>query len=548
MSKKSEGITLIRYGELQLFCPLRFEKNISMEELLNRILESDIIYSERYEKEVLDQFANEMHKFTESWNEEHGDFIHTRVVDYEDILDKEISLSEKRKGDLRIEVAMHEKKMDFKIVSTELESLQNRFDKMQAQYDQASQMYGVGFTDMQIRFLLKPLKVVLYNEEVVWLYPCLYVFSNYMTILKLEIPLVNVTIDALKNNRMDDYIQTAICIWDESVEDFWDIISIQRFYINKIEDNNIKFIATGDTFRHIILSDFDELPAQIENLSIEIKEDIFRIVSAPVPNIPASIRKNADELLKNYSWGSFHLKSVLKSTGGCLSFVDKEFLEYMVSTYLETTWINLNEEERDNLSYEVVRTIETNVEFAILIIILKKMNQHIDLWEKEYNDKELTEIKNEFAENVAFITSLQENCYGSVYEQVEAFEKRLPYYMKADLMQEKLDAVETILNIKESEKKEKFQDFIAIGEVLIAAIFGLPSIYDVIGIFRECFCFITYDIPIISQANVSVLTWLGLLVWLCWNLFEDFRNNIKMLKDKTMMFLQRIYHKDKEIT
>ena len=229
-----------------------------------------------------------------------------------------------------------------KLISTELEALQERCIEMQAEYEHSSRIYGNGFTNIQDRFLLLPLRVTLCNEKDVWLYPFLYLFSNHMAVLKF-------------------------------VESFSNIAEIEEFYKNRIINDEIAFIATDDEFRHIILTDFDEMPSRIDSLTSIMQEDIFRIVSAPAPNIPSSIRKDAEELLKNYSYGKHNIRFVLKSTGGCFSFVDKELLEYCSQLYLQESLISLDEVKRQYLSCKVVRNVELNVEYAILIIMLKKM-------------------------------------------------------------------------------------------------------------------------------------------------------------------------------
>lgn len=197
--------------------------------------------------------------------------------------------------------------------------------------------------------------------------------------------------------------------------------------------------------------------------------------------------------------------------------------------YLDKPLTSLLEIDRQYLANKLVRDIEFNVEFAILIIVLKKLNQHMDLWEKEHNEKDLTKIRREYFENTIFISSLQECCYGSVSEQVRDFEKMLPHYMKTELMNEKLNAVERIRTIQENEKIDKLQQFIATGGFLLSVIFGLPSIYEALGILRECCYFVQGDIPIVSQLNLSVILWLGLNIWLCWNLFDGFRTFLKRI-------------------
>lgn len=366
----------------------------------------------------------------------------------------------------------------------------------------------------------------LQNGKKVWLYPFLYLFSNKMAVLKIELPLVDVETDALKDNELDKCIQSTTCTWDEGVESFTSLEQIEKFYKDKIY-NNIEFVATNDTFRHIIMTDYLDMPNDTESLSKMMKEDIFRIVCAPAPRIPGSIKEDAEGLLKNYSWGKHNMKSVLKSTGGCVSFVDIELFDYRSQDKYEKKMTELQEMERVDVANILARDVEVNVEFAILIIIMKKLNQRLSLWQKQNNDKEFIQIQKDYYENVIFIDSIQEACYGSVSEQVCCFEKMLPHYMKSELMTEKINAVESILEIEKNEKEEKMQKFITVGGFLLNVIFGLPSIYGALGILREFCSFVQGDIPIVSKTNVSVIIWLLLNVWMYWKIFINRQNASK---------------------
>lgn len=519
MSKKEQGITIIKYGELHLFYPIRFEKKVLIKELRDKIQESSIVFKDEYTQEVLEQLGNDMCRLTEEWNQKHGDVMQIRVVDYENALHQDKTLSDIRKEDLRIEMFEENGKLYTSLVSTELEALQERTNQMVEEYDQSIELYGRIFTDVQNRFLLLPLKVTLYNGKKVWLYPFLYLFSNKMAVLKIELPLIDVEIDALKDNELDKCIQSTTCTWDEGVESFTSLEQIEKFYKDKIYNNNIEFVVTNDTFCHIIMTDYLDMPNDTESLSKMMKEDIFRIVCAPAPRIPSSIKEDAEGLLKNYSWGKHNMKSVLKSTGGCVSFVDIELFDYRSQDKYEKKMTELQEMERVDVANILARDVEVNVEFAILIIIMKKLNQRLNLWQKQNNQKDFIQVQKDYYENVIFIDSLQESCYGSVSEQVCSFEKMLPHYMKSELMAEKLNAVESILEIEKNENEEKMQRFITVGGFLLNVIFGLPSIYSALGILRDFCSFIQGDVPIISQANVSVIIWLLLNVWMYWKIF-----------------------------
>ena len=91
------------------------------------------------------------------------------------------------------------------LVNTELEALQNRIKRIQQEYEFSTRIYGKAYVNSQERFLLLPLKVKLYNQESTWIYPVLHVFSNNMAILKLELPLINVSTEPLKLNDIDGY-------------------------------------------------------------------------------------------------------------------------------------------------------------------------------------------------------------------------------------------------------------------------------------------------------------------------------------------------------
>lgn len=111
-----------------------------------------------------------------------------------------------------------------------------------------------------------------------------------------------------------------------------------------------------------------------------------------------------------------------------------------------------------------------------------------------------------------YISEWQENCFGTVSEQIEAFERVMPYYLKENITADKLRAIDSILADEETKRQESLQNVIGFGGLVMAALFGLPAIYETISIIRQICTFITIDIPIFTIENFSVLVWIVVLV------------------------------------
>ena len=110
---------------------------------------------------------------------------------------------------------------------------------------------------------------------------------------------------------------------------------------------------------------------------------------------------------------------ILKSTGGCLSLVDQALVDYVYEKFKDTYKTTvLTESDYFYICNQISRDLQNNAELALLIIILKKANNHNTIIQKVNAPKKLTKIQNEYWENIKFICQLQEGCYGSVSEQI----------------------------------------------------------------------------------------------------------------------------------
>lgn len=83
----------------------------------------------------------------------------------------------------------------------------------------------------------------------------------------------------------------------------------------------------------------------------------------------------------------------------------------------------------------------------------------------------------------------------------------MPYYLKENITADKLKAVDCILADEEAKRQETLQNVIGFGGLVMAALFGLPAIYETISIIRQTCTFITSDIPIFTIGSFSVLVW-----------------------------------------
>lgn len=106
-----------------------------------------------------------------------------------------------------------------------------------------------------------------------------------------------------------------------------------------------------------------------------------------------------------------------------------------------------------------------------------------------------------------YISELQEGCFGTVSAQIETFEKVMPYYLKEKITTDKLNAIDCIIADEEAKKQEALQNVIGFGGLLIAALFGLPAIYETISIIRRMCTFIRWDIPFFTIESFSIFVW-----------------------------------------
>lgn len=519
MKDKDLRLQKIKYGEIHFYYPLKFDNKLSYTQLCENIKKSPLLFTDEYQQKIMDSlgyslaetFTNIKKNFESSLSPTYPCVLNMHNYQkYQTMTSAPLSIES---DDLLLEIESEESSIKFYLKDADLELLNRRIVRLQEEYEFSLKYYGNNFTDRQDRFLLLPLKIELENGNSTWLYPLLYLFENNMGLLKLELPLFDCSIQPLLTNDYDSLIKKIQNKWKiKNYNSENTLSSIKNFYLNNLLDNvKIGILSYSNELKNIILIDFDGIPQYMNSISKSITEDLFRIICAPVPSRNnTSYTADAIEYFKEHSWGGHGIKYVAKSTGGCLSFIDQTILNYVSKDYKtqDKTTILTPFDDYYYLCNNLARDLCVNIEFALIIILLKKTNESNDYFNKITSVKRLADTRNEYDKNVLFISELQENCYGSVTEQTAILEKMMPHYFKSEITSAKKMAINNILQQNEQEKNERFQNYISTGGLILTLIFGLPSLHESLTIIRNLFSFFPYNIPYLTLENTSIILWL----------------------------------------
>ena len=518
MAKSKLQISHLNYGELHFYYPIKFDTKLSFTTLCDTLYKSNISFNEEYQEKIMNSLGTSLANATTDFqkNDANAEDIpltfkvrdtqtqkmYHPVADYES--DYEIGAD-----NIRFEFISSDSSIFLNVVSTELEALQQRLSRMEKEFELSSKIYGDSFTSNQKRILLLPFKAQLANGEIVWIHAILIIFSNKMGILKLELPLIDTDIYPLKCYDLDLLVNSIDNCWKlKNIDLDMKLSDLPSYYLKSIVTNNkVNIIKYNNEIKNLLLIDFNEMPNQINNISSELQEELFRIISAPVPEHSyTSYSSDAREHMKKYSWGQHGIKYIMKTNGGVLSLIDRSLLNYYINEFKKST----NTPVLDNNDYTymcnlLANDINTNIEFAILITMLKRTNECNNIFDKSKNKFDLFNVKKEYFENILFINELQNTCYGTVLEQTSEIERMMPLYLKTDITRSNQIALDNILKDKEQQRSEHFLNSISVGSLVLSLIFGLPSIYEALQILQKTFNI--YNVPYLTLENSSVGLW-----------------------------------------
>lgn len=139
--------------------------------------------------------------------------------------------------------------------------------------------------------------------------------------------------------------------------------------------------------------------------------------------------------------------------------------------------------------------------------MLKKINNQYTFYTKGLDSGEVGKIQNEYNGDKIFISLLLGQTYGSVREQVEFFEKSMKYFVDIQNSNERLEAINNILEQRNSDKIQVLQNLISIGGLMFSVLFGLPAITDTVNLLRTTLFCMETNIPILTINNCSFGIW-----------------------------------------
>lgn len=367
-------------------------------------------------------------------------------------------------------------------------------------------IYGESFVNNFCSFILPPFKAELINGTCVFIKSVLYIFKNNAMILKLSVPIENCSMNPLFQNDYNKYIKNVFDVYEISNirNDKVDLLKkIRSAYCNYIISSSKKIkelVILNKSISNIVLAKFDEMPENIENKKDSLQEKLYRIIVSPVQKRNETFLRN---IAKQYLAGNSKIydgiEYIISSMGKCLSIIDKKTINYIKERY--------NEKE-DQINEIAINIIRRNVEYALIMLLLKNANSEFSYINKKIHLDNINVIQEKYYYNNLFILQLQESCFGSVREQLEFFEERMIYFMDQKNKIDRDNAINNIINSQKNIRTFKFQNFISISGLMATVIFSMPAIYDTLTVLRNSNLIIKKDIPIITIEICSVIVWI----------------------------------------
>ena len=523
MKENKKGINYIKESCIDFYYTLKVETKLKYEEFCENIKRKISLNIDNYNMQVGATFKEEIEKSISNLNiEEFKNIKLKNNYEHEGKKIDKMTPKDFSKSIKNIRIEFAEKGLKFVPILELHEEINELEAELENDYETCLMLYGRNFVDNCQRFYLPPFTVKLINNENVFIKAVLYIFRNGMMVLRISIPLRNVDITPLLENNIDAYIANIIDEFNidanckkNSIED------IKNAYFKYIKNSNKKItslVLDSAAIQNIILADFTGIPNNIRDIPADIEESLYRIIVAPITKIHANSFKDiARDYLENNSDTYEGIKYITNTMGKCISVIDKTMVRYLKEN---------QKTEDKQLHKDIINLMRINIEFALIIILLKKINSGYTYLKKEIKTNHFSKVQKEYNYNNIFILQLQQSSFGSVREQIAFLEKKMTYFIAAKDTQDKMNAIDSIITEDRERKNVNFQNFLAIGGVLLTAVFGLPSIYDTLSIIKKCFIE-NVDIPIINIIDSSLAVWIILLVFLTFRVLLNKLNKLK---------------------
>lgn len=500
---KDKEHLLVKNGAIDLYYGFRVETKLPFAKLCNNI-----------RKRVTDTFRTQNDRIIDSFTygikeavEKCGiDTLRVKCADWFNI-EEHPELSSISKDDISgIEFQMEPRRFSICPRTKLQEYMSQALDEIENNYKHNLKIYGEYYVNAHALIPLPPLKITLKNEASTLLHAMLFIFKNEMGVLRLTLPIDSMDIVPLQENNVDNYITYAetfqgfpIQLQDKSIE------SIVRLYYSFLMD--VKKITSIVPFKSIvntILANHSNMFESIDSVPIKFKEEIFKICSAPICERPGFSYE--EDAIRHFADNSYRFKGlayVVGSMGKCVSIVDKTFLESTMADFTNIQAFNW-----------IIKEIRRNVEFTIMILLLKNINNGYAFDQSIISNNKLCKISNDYNVSKIFISLLISGVYGSVRELTATFEEKMVYFLDEENVTDRITAMNNILDSEQARRTSQQNNILSAGGLLFTIIFGLPAINETLAYIRAIFAFIEINFPIITIENCSLAIWGAIIFYL----------------------------------
>lgn len=495
--KRNQSLNYIKNGAIDFYYGLKFETKLDYEKLCNKIqekIDGSFQNYNNYVKTVFQENIKEAIHQTGLENE-----IYIKDTDKAKIKDKFYELSDLKDEITNIELDFTDNGFRIKPITIVENYLNKMYGEGKFDFDFSERIYGDFYVESQTRFVLPPIKVELQNGSVKLLTAMIFVFNNNAAVLRLTLPIDNTDSEPLMLNNMSDYIVSTQPIYGS-------LLQLEGNSINAIQDCYCRYIASVKKVTsvvsykrivNIILANHSGMFNDVKNIPNKIKEDIYKISMAPVQERDGV--SYTEESINHIEKNGFFFNGmgyILSNMGKCISIVDNTVVDFAKQNF-----------EKEIVFDKLINDIRRNIEFTIIILLLKNINDSYYFYKKGLYNSNLSKVKNEYNKNRIFISLLQDDVYGSVREITSKFEENMTFFLDVKNVEERIDALNSILDEEQSNRILQLQNALSIVGLIFTIIFGLPAINDTLTHIRQLCYFITYDIPFVSIENISFSLW-----------------------------------------
>ncbi|MBE6701697.1 MAG: hypothetical protein E7582_07430 [Ruminococcaceae bacterium] len=502
--KETKTLSYINNGAIDFYSGIKIETKLKFEKLCEKLRKANDEVYEKYNNYIKASFQKDVEKaISENGLEKELTIKNIEKTNVKTKLDNLI----KTEGDI-CGMKFDFTDRGFKIAPVTIVDryLNKMFEESEEDFDYSKNIYGDIYVSSQARFMLPPIKIKFKNGEFGLLSATLFVFKNNTAVLRITLPIDNMESHPLMSNEIDDYIDSAETLYGfPATLDNKSIESILDCYCRFISlTDKIKAVVRFKKIVNIILANHSGNFDNIKQIPNKIKEDLYKISVAPLQERKGvSFLQEAERHFEKSSYLFSGIGYVLSSMGKCISVVDNTVLDFAKENF-----------DKDNVFEKIICDVRRNVEFTIIILLLKNVNDSYTFEQNGLINSKLSKVKNEYNKNKIFISFLQSGVYGSVRELTDAFLKNMTFFLDVKNVEDRMLALNNILEEEQSGRILKLQNVLSISGLLFTIFFGLPAINETLLHLRKLCTFIKEDLPFVSIENCSFALWFLAIVWL----------------------------------